>query len=122
MSELKLAAGEAAMMELDVRGMFGPPLGEQLDGPMATARRQLWRSADGATTVGVWECAPGRFHTVYEGEGEFIQVVSGRVTCIEEGGPTTPFGPGDAMVFPPGWRGEWRIAETLRKTFVGFRG
>lgn len=122
MSELKIAAGHAATAVLEDRGLFGPPQGEPLDGPMATAGRRLWQSADGGVSVGLWECAPGRFWTVYDGEGEFIQVVSGRMTCIEERGPTTHLGPGDTMTFPPGWTGEWQIEETLRKLFVGFRG
>lgn len=115
----KIDGAALAAMDLEDRGLFGPPLGEPLDGPMATARRAIWQSADGAVTVGVWECAPGRFWTHYDGEGEFIQVVAGRLTCVEEDGPTTHLTPGDAMTFPPGWRGEWRFVQPLRKVFVG---
>lgn len=117
----KIDGATIASMELEERGVFGPPLGEPLDGPMATARREIWRSADGAITVGVWECAPGRFWTAFEaGEGEFICLVGGRLTCVEAGGPTTHLGPGDAMTFPPGWQGEWRIEGKLRKVFAGW--
>lgn len=116
----KIDGSTAASMELEDRGPFGPPLGEPLDGPMATAGRRVWQSADGTITVGLWECAPGRFWTVFEGEGEFIRIVGGRLTCVEEGGATVQLGAGDAMTFPPGWSGEWRIEETLRKVFVGW--
>jgi len=121
MSERKIERIAAATMDLEDRGPFGPPLGEPLDGPMATAGHRVWECADGAISVGVWECAPGRFRTVYDGEGEFIHIIAGRLTCVEEEGPTTHLVPGDAMTFPPGWTGEWRITETLRKTLVGWR-
>ena len=120
MSALKIDRASLASLPLEDRKLFGPPLGEPLDGPMATARRGLWQSGDGAIRVGLWACAPGRFWTMYDGEGEFIRVMDGRLTCVEDGGPTTHLGPGDAMTFPAGWRGEWRIEGTLRKLFAGW--
>ena len=89
---------------------------------METARRELWRSDDGLITVGLWECAPGRFSTEFENVGEFVRLVSGHLTCVEEDGPMTSLIPGDAMTFAAGWRGEWRIEGALRKIFVGWPG
>jgi uncharacterized cupin superfamily protein len=85
---------------------------------VAAALRQ---NAAGTVRVGLWECTPGRFWTRFEaGEGEFIRLVAGRLTCVEDAGPTTRLGPGDAITFPPGWTGEWRIEGTLRKVFAGW--
>ena len=120
-SALKIAAGQAASLPLDERKPFGPPLGTPLDGPMETARRQLWKSADETVSAGIWECERGRFHNYFDGEGELIHVVSGRLTCLDDEGQVIRLGPGDVMTFPPDWRGEWRIDETFRKLFVGFR-
>jgi uncharacterized cupin superfamily protein len=106
---------------LEDRGLFGPPLGEPLDGPMPVAGLRLWTSGDGTVRTGLWECGPGRFHTVFgDDEGELIWLADGALTCVEDGGATTRLGVGDAMLFPPGWSGEWRIAGTLRKVLAGW--
>ncbi len=120
---LKIDGITVASIDLEDRGPFGPPLGEPLDGPMATAGLRLWESADGSVRTGLWECGEGRFHTTFDrGEGEFIWVVAGKLICAEDDGPTTRLAPGDAMLFPPGWSGEWRIEGTLRKVLAGWTG
>jgi uncharacterized cupin superfamily protein len=35
-------------------------------------------------------------------------------------GETIVLGPGDSMTFPIGWRGTWRITQTLRKVYTVF--
>jgi uncharacterized cupin superfamily protein len=108
-------------MSLPDRGPFGPPLGEPLDGPMPTAGLRLWTSGDATIRTGLWECGPGRFRTSYDDdEGEFIWLVAGTLICTEAGGPTTRLEAGDAMLFPPGWSGEWQIEGTLRKVLAGW--
>ena len=119
----RVGGDEAASVALEDRGPFGPPLGEPLDGPMATAGLRLWQSADGWVRTGLWSCGEGRFQTAFgDDEGEFVWVVSGSLTCVEDGGPTAELAPGDAMLFPPGWTGEWRISGTLRKVLAGWTG
>jgi uncharacterized cupin superfamily protein len=104
-------------------GPFGPPLGEPLDGPMSTAGLRLWQSEDESVRTGLWECTDGCFRTRFDdGEGEVIWVAAGTLTCVEDGGPTTRLVPGDVMLFPPGWSGEWRIEGTLRKVLAGWTG
>lgn len=120
LTAVRIDGAEIAAIELPERSLFGPPLGEPLDGPMETGWCGIWQSADGVISAGLWECTPGRFRTVFAG-GEFVSIISGRLTVIEEGGPTTQLGPGDAMTFPAGWSGEWRIEETLRKALAGWR-
>jgi uncharacterized cupin superfamily protein len=116
----KIEGSAALAIPLEDRGVFGPPLGEPLDGPMPTAGLRLWTSGDGQVRTGVWECGPGRFRTNYNDEGEFIWLVAGTLTCVEDDGLTTRLGVGEAMLFPPGWSGEWRIEGTLRKVLVGW--
>ncbi len=119
----KIDGTTVTALDLEARGLFGPPLGEPLDGPMPTAGLRLWESADGSLRTGLWECGAGRFRTTFDSdEGEFIWVVAGRLTCSEYGGPTTRLAPGDAILFPPGWSGEWRIDGTLRKVLAGWTG
>jgi uncharacterized protein DUF861 len=37
---------------------------------------------------------------------------------IEADGETRELGPGDLLVLPRGWKGEWRIWETTRKLYA----
>jgi len=118
---LKIDDAAAIALEREDAGLMREPLGTALDGPIGMRRRQLWRSEDKRIGTGVWECDAGRFHTLFDREGEFIRVVRGRMTCIADDGTTTELGPGDSMTFPPGWSGEWRVHEPLRKIFCGFQ-
>lgn len=51
------------------------------------------------------------------GCGEFIHIVIGRMTCIEDGGSTTELSVGDSMTFPHGRNGEWQDHTPLRKFY-----
>ncbi len=118
----KIDGPTVTSIALEDRGPFGPPLGEPLDGAMNTAGLRIWQSEDGSVRTGLWECTAGRFRTRFEGEGEVIWVVGGTLTCLQDDGPTTRLVPGDVMLFPPGWSGEWRIEGTLRKVLAGWTG
>ena len=118
---LKIDDATAAALVLEERGPMQEPLGTVLDGPIGTRGRRLWTSPDGRVWTTVWECDAGRFHTVFDGEGEVIRIIEGRLTCLADDGTTTELSPGDTMTFPPGWRGEWRVHARLRKIACCFR-
>jgi hypothetical protein len=69
------------------------------------------------TTIGVWECTPGRFATAKDGIGEMMQLIAGRATITSEDGTVHDVVPGSVLVLPDGWRGEWEVHETVRKVF-----
>ncbi len=73
---------------------------------------------EGPAQAGVWECDPGEFTTVRDGFHEVCQILTGTGTLITEDGEKTELGPGSTIVIPDGWRGTWRIEQTMRKTFV----
>ena len=85
--------------------------------PMQTAGLTLWN--DGEQEVGIWECTPGPSHWTLETHEE-IYVIAGRMTVTPTGGEAVEVGPGDAVVFPRGWDGDWQIHETIRKLYVIF--
>ncbi len=79
----------------------------------------LWTSADGSTKIGVWECTPGRFTADRTKAGEYCHILSGRASVSDaDGSNTREVGPGDLLVLPQGWTGEWVIHEQVRKLFV----
>jgi len=101
------------------------PLSDFADKPTTLTEGQkeasclLWTSADGYTKIGVWECTPGRFTADRTAMGEYCHVIAGRATVSNaDGGGSRDIGPGDLLVLPRGWTGEWVIHEHMRKLFV----
>lgn len=101
------------------------PLGDFADKPTTLTDGQkeasslLWTSADGHTKIGVWECTPGRFTADRTAAGEYCHILSGRASVSNaDGSGSRDIGPGDLLVLPQGWTGEWVIHEHMRKLFV----
>ena len=83
------------------------------------ASNLLWTSEDGHTKIGVWECMPGRFTADRTAAGEYCHILSGRATVSNaDGSGSRDIGPGDLLVLPQGWTGEWVIHEHMRKLFI----
>jgi uncharacterized cupin superfamily protein len=79
----------------------------------------LWTSPDGQTSIGVWECTPGHFTADRTKAGEYCHIISGSATVRNsDGSNTREIGPGDLLVLPQGWTGEWVLHEHMRKFFV----
>lgn len=117
-----ITGAAAPALPLTEHGPVQPPLGEPLDGPMNHRGVVMWRSADGAAFTGLWECDAGRFRVAYgDDDVESIHVVSGRLIARHDDGSVTEVGPGDAMTFPPGWRGVWECPEPFRKFYAIFK-
>lgn len=117
MTTLKIDSATASTTDLEEWGTIG----SALDGPMGIRGRVIWTSTDERVGTGIWECDAGRFQARFANSGEFIQVVSGRMTCTAADGTAVELGPGDAMTFPPGWEGEWHVHEPLRKLYCEFK-
>src|SRR6056297_2368896 len=101
------------------------PLGAFADKPTSLTDGQteassvLWTSPEGQTRIGVWECTPGRFTADRSAAGEYCHILSGRATVINaDGSGSRDIGPGDLLVLPQGWTGEWVIHEHMRKLFI----
>ena len=112
----------ATMTELEDWGPLALPLADPLGATIPTRGVQSWASDDETTSTGIWECEPGLSAWDMQGEGEFIHVISGAMTCTPEGGEAFDLRAGDSMTFAPGWKGTWNITETLRKVYVIFPG
>lgn len=115
---LKIDGATVASMELPEKEPFAAIDG----GLLGTRGVHLWRSADGTLVTGVWECDAGRFHVDFSDDGECIHIVGGEVVCTADAdGAVTTLRPGDAMVFPRGWTGEWDVRSPLRKVFTNWQ-
>ena len=79
----------------------------------------LWTSADDRTKIGVWECTPGHFTADRTAAGEYCHIISGTATLTNaDGSGSRDIGPGDLLVLPQGWQGEWVLHSHMRKLFV----
>lgn len=78
----------------------------------------LWESSDGVVEVGVWECTPGTFTAFRDGYDEVAQILAGTATVMPESGDPIELVPGSTLVTPSGWKGSWRVHETIRKTYI----
>ncbi|WP_340160010.1 cupin domain-containing protein [uncultured Hoeflea sp.] len=107
--------GDLSALDL---GEFAPKPTTFTDGQVEAAK-QLWASENGVTKVGVWECTPGRFSADRTKSSEICHILSGSATVVgKHGGNERKIGPGDILVLPLGWEGEWTIHEQVRKTYV----
>lgn len=98
-------------------GSFSPKP-TSIEGNQTEAARTLFESTDGTLSIGIWECTPGRFTADRTQSSETCHIISGRVEMRHPDGATEQLGPGDLLVLPLGWKGEWRILETTRKLYV----
>lgn len=91
---------------------------EQATGPEMTTSGVIFHEGADESEAGIWQCTPGPSRWTFDGENEFIHVLSGRMTVTRDGGDPVELGPGNTAVFPSGWAGTWEIHETLKKLYV----
>lgn len=109
---------------LDFAHLAHTDLGEPTSKPTSIAGEQfeaskvLWTSPDDRTTVGIWECTPGRFTASKDTGSEICHFVSGRVSLHDSDGRTREIKQGELLILPFGWKGEWTIHETTRKLYI----
>lgn len=99
---------------------LGPmaPKPTSFEGNQQEASVTLVTHDDGRVEIGVWECTPGRFTADRSKSAEFCHFIAGRVQMTHADGRKELLGPGDAVDLPLGWKGEWRVIETVRKLYV----
>lgn len=110
----------AELTDLDEQPL-AQPSAEPLTGEITTRSRVLFTSEDGAVLCGTWECEPGASRWEFLTRGEFIHVLSGRMTVQRDGEQAVELTAGSSAVFPIGWCGTWTVHETLRKVFTVYR-
>ena len=117
---LSFRASEIPPDELEEKPLQQPSA-EPLTGDITTRSRVVFASEDSRVLCGTWECEPGASRWEFLDRGEFIHVLSGRMTVERDGEPAVELTAGSTAVFPIGWTGTWTVHETLRKVFTVFR-
>lgn len=74
-------------------------------------------SDDDRFFAGAWEAEPGCWRVEYT-ENEYCRILAGRSVLRDAQGACIELGPGDDLVIPAGFTGEWEVLETTRKIYV----
>lgn len=89
-----------------------------IDGKPVEQGAVIHESADGNFIIGVWESTPyAETFDGYPGD-EFCQVLTGSVTLTDEDGNASTFVAGENYFVPKGFKGTFRVVETMRKYYV----
>ena len=81
---------------------------------------ELYASADGRFSSGIWECAPGKWRVVFD-EQEFCHLLAGEIVITSDEGVVQHVKAGDAFVTPAGFTGTWDVLSTARKEYAIYR-
>jgi uncharacterized protein len=73
---------------------------------------------DSGGRSGIWQCTPGRFDSVRNGDTELMYFLAGAGTLTTADGTVHELRPGVVLVAPDGWRGTWDITATVRKVYT----
>ena len=78
------------------------------------------RTNAGQVRVGVWEATAYTERMTNYPKDEFMVVIEGSVTIVEEDGREKTFVKGDSFFMPSGFTGIWKQEETMKKYFMVF--
>lgn len=77
----------------------------------------LYNSADGHFSAGIWECQPGKWRVIFT-ESEFCHLLEGRIEVTGDDGSVREYGAGEAFVSPAGFTGYWEVLAPARKYYA----
>jgi uncharacterized cupin superfamily protein len=103
--------GEGTLLSLSPERLLrGQP--ERRDWP-------VFERADGKVSTGIWSGTAGAWRIDFrEGQFEFFHVLSGIGAIVPDEGERKPFGPGDAVMVPEGFRGVFEVTEKVTKQYM----
>lgn len=117
-TQIRLSAADALpSAELEDWGEVKVPLGT----PIARLRGRLLCENPDGSSAGLWECSPGRWVRQVM-DAELSTFLAGYAVFEPEDGEPFAIRAGDVVYFPPMSRGVWDVRETLRKTYLVYRG
>lgn len=111
---IRRIAGPAA--DEPILESWGPPSHIIAGRPMVSGANVL-ASYNGAFSVGVWQCTPGKWRVTYA-QDELSVMLAGRLLITDPDGKSRRFGAGDSFAVPAGFRGTWEVMETVRRIFA----
>ena len=96
---------------------YETPQEKCVDGQPLQRTWHHFTSSDEKFFAGIWEAEPGCWKINYT-ENEFCHILAGHSILRDADGNETDLRPGDDIVIPAGFTGEWQVVETTKKTYV----
>lgn len=99
-----------------------PPSTEYLTSPVPTCESAVaWRAKEGQFYGGIWASTPYQRKQIPYMHYEFMYLLDGKVTFVNEAGISQTFKAGDALLVYRGARCSWDSREQVKKIYVIFR-
>jgi uncharacterized cupin superfamily protein len=96
---------------------YQTPAEKCIDGQPLQRTWHHFTSSDKKFFAGLWEAEPGRWRISYT-ENEFCQILEGHSILRDADGNKAELKPGDNLVIPAGFEGEWQVVEKTKKIYV----
>lgn len=94
--------------------VYRPAQERILSGDPVQRAQNLFRSADGRFSSGIWSADVGAWRVSFS-ESEFCHILEGVIIVRGDDGSEATFKAGDAFVTPTGFTGTWEVVEPARK-------
>ena len=110
----KLVPFQGSLPEAEV---YRPVPERVIAGDPVQRAQNLFQSADGRFSSGIWSGEPGIWRVVFT-ESEFCHILEGVIVVRGDDGSEGTFKAGDAFLTPAGFTGTWEIVEPARKFYA----
>lgn len=97
--------------------VYSPADGRTISGNPEQTAYNLFTSADGRFSSGIWECKVGKWRVVFS-ESEFCHLLQGVIIVKGDDGSEKTYRAGDAFLTPAGFTGTWDVVEHARKYYA----
>lgn len=73
---------------------------------------------DGEVRTGIWQATPGVTRSIKGETCEICFILEGLIELTPDGGEPVTYRAGDSFIMKPGYTGNWRTIETVKKIYV----
>jgi uncharacterized cupin superfamily protein len=94
-----------------------PPADRILTGRPAQTITNVYDSADGKFSTGLWSGEAGSWRVVYT-EHETCHLLEGEIVLRGDDGSVATYRAGDSFVVPAGFTGTWEVTRPARKLYA----
>ncbi|WP_338333581.1 cupin domain-containing protein [Acetobacter sp. LMG 32666] len=121
----ELHPSEPGVVQIDpaaAMSLSSPPPAEYLTGPTPVCQSApAWRTCDGQFYGGIWSATPYCRKKVPYVHDEFMYLLEGSVSFVNEAGEEQTFRAGDAFLICRGASCSWESRDVVKKVYVIFR-
>ena len=84
---------------------------------LRTKEEQTFNNADESFSLGFWESSKANIPSDWTYD-EFMYVISGQILMIDEAGNSSEINPGEGIIVPTGWKGDFIVPQGVVKIWA----